>query len=375
MSDSIHPPAEVTAEQFHQWRNARRGTRIAEDMSNPYWSWLIESETSSWRANEHFGGPSSFDAGAAWSPDRFGQSRTTLPDGREVLIAGEHEDFYDPDFYIYNDIIIRHPGGRIEILGFPEAAFPPTDFHSATLVDDQIILIGNLGYPPLRKAGRTQILVIDTATWEIRSQPSTGEGPGWIHRHQAEREEGSILIRGGEVWTGPHKNTAENFDDWRLHLSDWRWERLTHRPVTVFELERADGEKIRLHDMRSWIWQQKNGPLPPLQIPDMEDSPLLEEIRNEMAGVAPKDREAFERLYKPDGVEHEDPGQPDDSMSLQRQIRVQGVLVRYDEDFSSLRLTIEGELPQDVIRKLRDDLKSKIERADGAPYIVRQVKP
>ena len=92
-TETVVPPAEVSAEQFHQWRNARRGTRIAEDMSNPYWSWLIESGTSSWRANEHFGGPSSFEAGAAWSPDSFGQSRTTLPDGRELLIAGEHEDF------------------------------------------------------------------------------------------------------------------------------------------------------------------------------------------------------------------------------------------------------------------------------------------
>ena len=127
--------------------------------------------------------------------------------------------------------------------------------------------------------------------------------------------------------------------------------------------------------MRSWIRQQENGPLPPLQIPDMEDSRLLEEIRTEMAGVAPRNREAFERLYKPDGVEYEDPGHPDDSMALQHQIRVQGVLVRYDEDFSELKLTIEGELPQDVIHKLRDDLKSKIERADGAPYVVRQVKP
>ncbi|KAJ4289991.1 hypothetical protein N0V88_006792 [Collariella sp. IMI 366227] len=37
---------------------------------------------------------------------RFGRTETRLPDGRIVYIAGEHEDFYDPDFYIYNDVVV-----------------------------------------------------------------------------------------------------------------------------------------------------------------------------------------------------------------------------------------------------------------------------
>jgi len=101
------------------------GTRIARDMSNPYGSWLIESETSSWRANEHFGRPSSLKAGAALSPDRFGLSRTTLPDGREVLTAGEQEDFYAPDFSIYN--AINSSEGRLPA-GGSSRRLPPVRF-------------------------------------------------------------------------------------------------------------------------------------------------------------------------------------------------------------------------------------------------------
>ena len=43
--------------------------------------------------------------------DRFGRTETRLPDGRLVYIAGEHEDFYDPDFCIYNDVVVVHGYG------------------------------------------------------------------------------------------------------------------------------------------------------------------------------------------------------------------------------------------------------------------------
>ena len=41
-----------------------------------------------------------------WSWQRFGRTSTALPDGRVIHIAGEHEDFYDPDFCIYNDVMV-----------------------------------------------------------------------------------------------------------------------------------------------------------------------------------------------------------------------------------------------------------------------------
>ena len=39
-----------------------------------------------------------------WSFDRYGMSVTHLEDGRIILIGGEHEDYYDPYFFIYNDV-------------------------------------------------------------------------------------------------------------------------------------------------------------------------------------------------------------------------------------------------------------------------------
>jgi hypothetical protein len=46
---------------------------------------------------------------------RFGRTETKLPNGRIVYIGGEHEDIYDPDLNIYNDVVVfvnRH--GNLE---------------------------------------------------------------------------------------------------------------------------------------------------------------------------------------------------------------------------------------------------------------------
>jgi len=130
-------------------------------------------------------------------------SLTPLPDGRWVQIAGEHEDHYDPDFCIYNDVIIHHGKGGFEILGYPEEVFPPTDFHSTTLVGEWIYLIGNLGYPATREAFgyQTPVFRFHTGSGKIERVATSGESPGWIHSHQAKLDHGSIRVFQGKVLT------------------------------------------------------------------------------------------------------------------------------------------------------------------------------
>src|SRR5262249_20353236 len=105
--------------------------------------------------------------GPFWSWQRFGRTSTALPDGRVIHIAGEHEDFYDPDFGIDNDLVVESPGGRREFYLYPKDVFPPTDFHSATLVGLEIVLIGSVGYKDLQRIGETQVLKLDTRTLHI----------------------------------------------------------------------------------------------------------------------------------------------------------------------------------------------------------------
>src|SRR5215213_4761385 len=141
----LEPGPDITPELFREWRSPRLGASNPERLTNPVWEWLVRSRWSAYSASQHFGSSAEGRSGPGWCFARFGQSATELPDGRVVLIAGEHEDSYDPDFYIYNDVVVRRPDGAIEIFGYPRDAFPPTDFHSATLVDDRVVIVGSLG--------------------------------------------------------------------------------------------------------------------------------------------------------------------------------------------------------------------------------------
>jgi len=219
------PPAGITPEIFAEWRSPRRGRANPERLDNPLWAWLIATRTSAYAANEHFQGPSSYEAGPLWCFSRYGQSITLLPDGRQVLISGEHEDSYDPDFYIYNDLVVVSEKNEPEIYGYPPTIFPPTDFHSATPTDGQIILVGNLGYPKDRRVGQTQVLAVECRGWSVSRIESRGSSPGWIYHHQAQLQaDGSgILVRGGKLFRGDDQSLVENIDDWLLHLDGHPW--------------------------------------------------------------------------------------------------------------------------------------------------------
>jgi hypothetical protein len=131
----------------------------------------------------------------------MGMTCTPLGDGRVVCIGGEHEDDYDPDFNIYNDIIVLGPtASEIAIYGYPKEVFPPTDSHSATLTNNGIIIVGCLGYPEDRRPHHTPVFRLDTTTFSIQPIPGIGQSPGWIFKHEATLDEhGKIIISEGEI--------------------------------------------------------------------------------------------------------------------------------------------------------------------------------
>lgn len=176
--------------------------------------------------------------GPFWSWQRFGRTSTALPDGRVIHIAGEHEDSYDPDFCIYNDVMAQYAGGRREFFLYPKHIFPPTDFHTATLVGSKIVLIGSLGYGDLRRPGETQVLTLDIHNLRIDSVTTTGEGPGWISRHIAEKiGDTRILVAGGEVLT--MEGYESNNVVFELDLSTLAWRRMEHGDEALFPVPAA----------------------------------------------------------------------------------------------------------------------------------------
>jgi hypothetical protein len=230
---------EVYRIDFRKAPSRRFGTRNPELMTEPFWDGMIRSGISAYQAGRLLGGTR--DDSPIWCANRFGQSITFLRDGRIVQIGGEHEDSYDEDFCIYNDVFVHQPDGAIHIFGYPQSLFPPTDFHTATLVGDQIYIVGSLGYRGTRKYGTTPVYRLDTASLQIEQVETQGTPPGWIYSHRATLPSNhEICILGGEIVTNPG-NTETHIDNDKCFILD-----ISHL-VWCFSGNEGDDEGLSSH--------------------------------------------------------------------------------------------------------------------------------
>lgn len=192
----------VSEEEFRRARTRTFGKTNPDHMREPFWEGMIRAGISGYRAAQRFDPGAPLSTSPVWCAMRFGQSITRLPDGRIVQIGGEHEDYYDPDFCIYNDVFVYGADGSIAVFGYPEAIFPPTDFHTATFIDGAIYVIGSLGYAGTRRFGHTPVYQLDLGTLRMKRLDARGEAPGWIYEHRAVGSGASeIRISGGKVVT------------------------------------------------------------------------------------------------------------------------------------------------------------------------------
>ena len=329
----------VTKELFKKWRSPRFGEHNAEKINSTVWQWLAKSKLSGYASTQTMGGPNPYEAGPTWSFDRFGQSKTELPDGRTVFIAGEHEDHYDPDFHIYNDVAILNKGGDFEFYCYPESTFEPTDFHTATLVEDKIIIIGSLGYPEKRIKNHTPVYILNTENMEISKVNTSGNQPGWIHDHTAIlNTNNTVTIEKGLVYLDEENSLRENHDSWILNLETWEWERLTDKQWITLEFIREDKFRNHLWELRHTLWYQKVN-----WKNDYEKH--INEFKTQLGHIP--DLSIINTLYSFD-FEHT-PAKEIEEESNAFTIVVDKIRLRFYEDSFFLRCTIEGDLDKNTV--------------------------
>ncbi|TWT91185.1 ankyrin repeat domain-containing protein [Neorhodopirellula pilleata] len=217
----------VTKKEYKSGCRPRFGKSNPEVMDIPFWHEMVRAGISAYQAKDQFNDVKNMSQ-ATWCYSRFGVSFTELPDGRFVQIGGEHEDFYDPDFCIYNDVLIHEQDGQFQIMGYPEKVFPPTDFHSATYLDGFIYVVGGLGYSGSRQFGTTPIYRLNCETWKIESVASTRDKPGWIYEHKACFDDSGLLVISGGKICLEVKGEEEHVDNenvFTLDLSSRVWTR------------------------------------------------------------------------------------------------------------------------------------------------------
>jgi hypothetical protein len=368
------PGPRITPALFAEWRVPRFGTANPERLTNPVWEWLVRSELSAYAAAQQLGHGTGECREPGWSFARFGQSTTMLGDGRRIQIAGEHEDAYDRDFYIYNDVVVHHVDGSLEIFGYPRDVFPPTDFHSATIAGNDIVLVGSLGYPADRAPQLTQVAVLSLSTFVMTMIETSGEAPGWIHRHSATFLDGknAIVISRGLIDAGAanHGQLRENGEDWRLDLTTWRWKRLTNRNWRQWQFTRVDRRQNHLWRLgslsrfRGMRWAQEHR--------ESMNAMVQGEIDALRAAYgADPDLDLFAQLYVP-AVPHTALAAAEDELGARR-IRVEGTTVRYVETPMSVRVVAEGALPESTATALLADLREKLSILEHTAYESREL--
>lgn len=254
--------AGVTWDEFQRAFTRKFGTTNPERMQVPFWEAMIRCGISAYEARYRYETdgpvPKSVRWGLytperarsgnplgepVWCARRFGQSLTLLPDGRAVQIGGEHEDHYDPDFCIYNDVFVHDRDGSIAIYGYPESVFPPTDFHTATLVDDFLYVIGCLGYGGTRRSGETPVYRLHVRTLRMDRLDVGGDVPGWIYKHRAV----AVASLGIRVWGGMVVTRKDDMEQ--------------HEPLSG----------SFLLDLDRLIWRRESTPGPVSEVTDRND--------------------------------------------------------------------------------------------------------
>ncbi|BAZ42831.1 ankyrin repeat-containing protein [Calothrix sp. NIES-4101] len=217
----------VSYETFQRQKYPKFGHYNAELMNCEFWKYMVETGYSAWEAREEFGCTNRLREGPIWSFQRYGMSSNSLADGRVIYIGGEHEDGRDPDFCIYNDVIVKCTEGEINIYTYPIDIFPPTDFHSATLVDNKIFIVGCLGHLQDRCTQTTRVYCLDCDDFTIEKIETQGKNPGWIYKHDAEfiPEKNCIKIAKGYIFqlAEGEEIYTENTDIFWLNLSNRQW--------------------------------------------------------------------------------------------------------------------------------------------------------
>ncbi|MBD2115118.1 ankyrin repeat domain-containing protein [Nodosilinea sp. FACHB-141] len=222
-----HGLPQVSYEQYLTGKYRRFGKSNPELMKVDFWEAMVRCGTTAYAARVAFDDTENLSQ-PVWCHQRFGGTITELQDGRIVEIAGEHEDSYDSDFCIYNDVVVHQGNGIFKIFGYPKDIFPPTDFHTATLVENYIYIIGNLGYQGERIYNETPVYRLRCDTFKVEKIETTGDKPGWISRHKAcYKEPNKIHIAGGKIaiLISDDEEYIENLLDYTLDLTNLRWSR------------------------------------------------------------------------------------------------------------------------------------------------------
>ncbi len=343
------------------------GKQNPTKITNSFYQWVIKHNLSAWEikslivdVNDRING---CEVPPLWCQARMGQSRTLLADGRIILIGGEYEDYYDPDFCLYNDISVINTDGTIETSNYPKAIFPPTDFHTATLVgtgsDAHILIVGSIGYINERCYNHTPVYRLNINNFKIE-QVATRNSIGWIHKHSTVVKDNRLIVTNGKIITDETSPLIDNVNTWTLNLNTLIWKKLIHhdRNWQRFYVRRLDNNELHL-----WEYSRLNSDLFSNSFTEAEQwSNRISDAINKVP-----DLDSYRLLFIPP-IDHEIfnvANSCEESIDYEQILFIDGIKVSYKNDDQCIQVIIEGKLSKDKLELLQQNLRHKLSKVEN----------
>ena len=135
----------------------------------------------------------------------------TLPDGRALMIGGEVADDGDEyaDPWVYNDVVVRHPDGAIDILTYRRELFPQVRWEVDVLMGAHLLIFGEPRYPEKRRA---VALRLDTATYAVSAAQVPAPSVRVNFYNGCETRDGTRVILPAVRWKDADPELGVAFD-------------------------------------------------------------------------------------------------------------------------------------------------------------------
>jgi hypothetical protein len=251
-------------------------------------------------------------------------------DGRVVYLGGDHEDSYDPDFCIYNDVVVFGPKTELRCMDIQKRFSCRSTFTR-----------------PLSSATESSSLVVwatqTLAAWAIhrymsltcqvfalpRSRPRGRCQAGSSSTVRNSNREVLSSIRGGELIEerGGGQRYRRNVEDYALDVGSGVWRRLTNRNWRQFSIRQED----------DGLFIQERRLSPENLVP-----------RNTMRAVVAEEK--WNRA----------------------QILVKGIPVSIIVGVHDIEVIIEGDLPSEISVQVAEQVRVNAEAAIKRPCVVEE---
>lgn len=282
------------------------------NMAETYWQSIIQNERTA------------SDTLSSIHTTRTGQSRTLLADGREIFIGGELEN--NKKSYYYNDVIVKYPDNSIKVFTYLTNIFPPLSFHTATLVANEIWIIGF-----------AETIQQDTPVYRLNihnfniQRVEIRNNIGIISKHTTMLKNNQLIVTAGNFWSDTAMIWWENIDTWALNLKTFIWKNITKRQWQCFSVQRKDHHFLQYQQLATNLSEQIFNP----------------PIRHEIV---------------PHILHHR---------YCDKMILIDDIEIRYVIQPDNIQVYIEGILSEDILELLQENLRHKLSKIESFPCEIK----